>query len=175
MLIGVDVDQTIVPSCTLWENWLMENFGINMNDKHYTEDFDQDKYLIWWKDKYLYDEMKPYQDAEFYLNLLAGNNTIYFITKCFDEHIETKLNFCKKYFKFDKFFNTGFDKAAIFDNMLDYMIDDRPVILEGFTKPKCYRINYTVEPLTDEFPLVSWEQIYYEIENERYRREQKYG
>lgn len=166
MLIGVDVDQTIVPSCTLWEEWLLHEYYIDIKNDHYTKPFEKDEYLIWWKDKYLYDYMLPFSFARKYINLLAKEHTIYFITKCFDEHIESKMRFCNKYFNGDRFFNTGFNKADAFDSVLDYMIDDRPSILREFKNTKCFRINTTVEPETDEFPLVSWEQIYKEIKKE---------
>ncbi len=161
MLIGIDVDQTILPSCTYWEEWMEENFK-DFELDHFNTDIIKDKHLIWWKDKYLYDEMKPYDDAEKYLNLLAKDHKIWFITKCFDEHLQSKLNFCKRFFKFERFFNSGFNKSDAFDGVLHYMIDDRPSILEGFKKTKCYRINYTVEPVNND-KLFTWEEIYKDI------------
>jgi len=163
MIIGIDVDNTIVPSCDLWGEWMHKTHGLNMyNDNHYDNDYASEKFLCWWKDKYLYDHMEPYEDAEKYINLLAKDHKIWFLTKCFDEHMQSKIRFCNKFFKYDRFFNTGFNKADAFDDVIHYMIDDRPSILEGFSKAKCYRIKYTVEPQELDV-LYSWKEIYDDI------------
>jgi len=165
-IIGVDVDQTIVPSCTLWGDWVAEKFGFDVDKLHFNHDVIKDIHLEWWKDKYLYDDMEPYPDAVLYLNKLAKDHKIWFITKCFDEHIDTKLQFVHKYFKADRFFNTGFNKADSFDGVIHYMIDDRPCILSEFKITKCFRVDTTVEPITDEFKLLSWKDIYNKIRSE---------
>lgn len=164
-LIGIDVDQCIVPTCWQWANWVEKRYGKVV--KHYSKKYDNEKYMIWWKDKYLYDCIYPFPDAIKFINKLAEEHQIWFITKCFDEHIESKKRFCDKYFKYNRFFNSSFNKGECFDGVLHYMIDDRPSILDTFKKTKTYRINYSVEPSDDKYLLMSWKEIYEEINKEK--------
>ena len=164
MLIGIDFDNSLVPSCTLWEEWMFNEFGIDLKGEHFNESkYSDDKYLDWWKNPNLYDSMTPYPEAVKYVNKLSEDgHKIWIVTKCFDEHIDSKMRFCDKYFNIDRFLNTSFKKADSLDGVLNLMIDDRSVILEEFKITKCFQLNTTVEE-PGKFELLSWEQIYERI------------
>ena len=75
----------------------------------------------------------------------------------FGEHIDSKFKFIKKWFIFDRFINVK--NKGIFDNTIDYMIDDREFVLDEFKIAKTIKINTTLEKNKSKHQIASWCEI----------------
>ena len=145
MRIGIDVDQTIVNSHIAWNYYILNvtdyKFNIFTADLSLYEDF--------WKDDKLYDEFTPVAYAVKSITKLSQDNEIIFISKCFDEHLESKKRFLKESFKFDYEFISIENKWEI---PVDVMIDDNEYILD---KMDCIKLKIALFNVTSEKYLIT--------------------
>ena len=149
MDIGIDIDQTIVGTNDIWNMWIYLHFGVT-NPVY-------ENYTLFWQNKFLYDDLVPFGEANRWINKLSEHHKIWFISKCFKEHKESKISFIDKYFDYDIFIDI--EHKGLLDGKLDYMIDDREIMLEQFSETDCIKISHTHEKET-KFKTMSWEEIY---------------
>ena len=120
--IGIDVDETIVDTKSVWKQWCLDNYGIDLK---YTKEITDPKLLEFWKQPDLYKELEPIPEAKETIDFLYNSYEIIFLSHCFPEHLESKIDFLSK-FKYHQFIDT-FDKYKV---PLDYIIDDRDIFFE---------------------------------------------
>lgn len=153
MIIAVDVDQTVVNTIDLWFNYIEQKNGVVYNDRVFLE-----KYTDFWKNPNLYDNLEPYTPALHFLNILATQHKIWFISSCYDEHVNSKLVFLKKFFKFNEFINES--KKNKYENNFDFIIDDQNHVLQSMKeREKCIQISYSKDK-PGYYKRMNWGEIY---------------
>ena len=159
MILGVDIDQTIVDSHSLWIEWLSSQGIRTTIDEINNQKFDID-IEDFWRDENLYDSLSLYDERiSFYLESLSSKYDIVFISKCFPEHIQSKYNFLKRNFKFKFSFMETTLKYLI---DCDVMIDDSNSVLDSFSNSKtyCCKAKLPFVKQTIKYPVFSWDVIY---------------
>lgn len=183
MIIGIDVDDVLVPMAVPWLDWLAttyndvihdpEEFKTNiLNSKSWQLVTLIDKYLEntkiltdkwdYWRNPNLYDDFVPRAGASDVIKFLVDNegHEILFISHCFPEHYESKLRFLKKYFDSECLISCDRKYKHLLNTNL--IIDDCPDIIRNCVE-NCKTIGvqfmtefkYVEKVVTDE-PLKVW-------------------
>ena len=104
MIIGVDVDLTVVDTLTEWLNWYERETG------HKIKSFEGLSWNInrlmvnhkdpmsFWRQGDLYDGLKPLKNSVEVLEKLSQNHQVVFVSHCEPEHEFSKRKFLDKYF-----------------------------------------------------------------------------
>ena len=110
MIIAIDVDETVVDS----------RIPIHTEEEA----------IAYFNQTDLYDNFEPIKNAvEAVKSIKDAGNTVVFITRCFENHKKSKLNFLLRYFEFDGFLDASkFTHKYIFN--YDFLIDDNQRELE---------------------------------------------
>ena len=149
MIIGVDIDLTIVDTLTPWIEWYKKLTGNDLKNDvvgmvYNIEDLMKSHRdpLEFWRRPDLYDDLEPIPDAVEVLNeLKRQGHTIIFISSCFPEHENSKRYFLQRNFDFDGFISTS-DKHFV---KCDHFIDDYNKYLDKikdfYPDTKTFRIN----------------------------------
>ncbi len=151
MIIGVDVDQTVVDTLTEWNNYIKQ-ISNNEFDIHTGDLVNYEEY---WRSNTLYDGLTPVKDVINILTKLSKTHKIYFISKCYNEHIPSKENFLQRHFGFDyKFINIA-EKWHI---DVDIMIDDNEHILDNMECSGKFKIDlFNVK--SNNHIITNWKNI----------------
>lgn len=123
--VGVDVDGVLVDSYPAWQKWAKETYDIDITPD--AEDFDM-RLKEYWKIPDIYDNQTPIPGVPEKIKELRKYYTIVFISRSYNEHLTSKLNFLKKYYEFDGFVSAKEKHKVNFD----YFIDDRDRFLKPF-------------------------------------------
>ena len=150
--IGIDVDETIVSTKNMWKKYVKEYYNIDLD---FSKEITDSKFIKFWHQPNIYDNLKPITNTDKYINDLYNYYKIIFISDCVDEHIQSKYNFLKRYFKFDAFINTP--NKDIID--LDYIIDDRPKFLTSINHKVKIQIKSELPPISSAKQM-NWDEIY---------------
>lgn len=159
LIIGIDVDQTIVDSHTEWLNWMYNRIGreIDMNELHSTHwDFDKEDF---WRNPKLYDNYEPCQNSTSIIKQLMKEHHVVFISSCFPSHVESKYKFLKTHFGNDISFIDTYYKYRF---KCDVFIDDSTKQLRRMQQTHnsiCLKVNLP-HIQSDEFQKMSWDEIY---------------
>lgn len=170
-LIAVDVDLTIVDTLTPWFNWIrqitgeefpvMDYCGTPGLGKHLpqwmknyddlpgflaeyngpTVKTDKDAITAYWKQRNLYQNLKPIEGAQEYLSELSRKADIVFVTHCFPGHIDSKRRFLDSQFRFKHdFIDTKAKHLIAYDVLID---DNYAVISNGLkNRPRAHNIFF---------------------------------
>lgn len=147
LVLGVDIDNTVVDSNQYWYDWLVEKTGVNPGRQvYYDQSIQFRKYiskhdaLEFWRSEHVYDNMVPMQDAARTLfQLKQDGHTIVFISTLKGNHHKSKVEFMKKYFWFyDAFLGTK-EKEYV---KIDAMIDDNFHVLNQFKNTSVGQIYF---------------------------------
>lgn len=138
-VIAVDVDLTVVDTLTPWLKWFKDRTGKDVlnEDNNYSLIPEMTRLmngdvsfhpLDFWKQKDLYDFLKPLPDCVEVLKELHKRNwKIIFVSSCISEHIDSKIRFLDRYFRcgvnyeYTPFISTH-DKHYV---RYDLLIDDK--------------------------------------------------
>ena len=141
-LIGVDVDDCIIPDMTskYWMEWCMEEF-CTWADK--IEDFQsKHPYSLWgepslefWRSETLYDNIHPDPYSKEVLEKLSQYFGIVFISKQKGFHQKSKSYMLKKHYPYLEGIILTHEKHLM-NNSVVAMIDDSRLMLEGFDPDK---------------------------------------
>lgn len=138
-IIAVDVDLTVVDSLAPWMDWFKQRTGRlpqNLNKVYdlvpemreivHEEGMSFDPYEFW-HHKDLYDGLSPIEGSvEALAEIRNAGDKIIFVSLCDPGHIDSKIAFLKRNFKYDGFVATA-DKHWV---GYDAIIDDRAHHLE---------------------------------------------
>jgi len=172
MIIGLDVDLTLVDTLTPWLEWYkfktgsdlshileeQKDHGFNIQDLMVSHNSPLD----FWKQSDLYDTLEPIADCIDVVSELQKDHDVIFISYCFPEHIESKVSFLNRFFGPNiKFVDTKHKEYI----KMDLMIDDHGVFLEKIKglQPNCKviqkmtPINSLSELVDDSF--VNWKEF----------------
>lgn len=188
MIIGVDVDLTIVDTLTGLIQYVKSKLPDEKSRQHlnkaielYIQTFNDygnfhelldsvlKRYNVkakaenYWRQKDLYDNLKPYEEAFEVINWFHRNGAkIVFITTAYPEHFESKMNFVLKYFPYAYDFVSLNKKYLI--TGIDYFIDDNIQQIEdmmylGDPNIQCflYRTPFNVD--NPKYQTFTWLQI----------------
>jgi len=169
MIIGIDVDLTVVDSVTPWKEWYKKLTGHDISDEIDTTDYNLEKLmkmhndpLAFWRKSDLYDNLEAYKDAVEYINVLKEEgHIILFVSSCMPEHEQSKRMFLQRNFNFDGFISTH-DKQYV---DMDFFIDDYDKNLNAVSNfrsdCKCFRIDSEVNrSAPTKFRNGNWKQFY---------------
>ncbi len=143
--LAIDVDQTVVDMREEWITWCKDKLQINLD---LSEEISDPEILEFWSQEDIYCNKKPLKDATKYVNKLYNKYYIIFVSACHPNHLNSKINFLLKYFKFDGFINTSEKNIVNFD----YIIDDREIFFKNIDSSKCIKFTN------------NWEEIYNYLE-----------
>lgn len=166
MLIGVDVDLTLVPTDGAWWNWMEAMYRVNgdftLPEEHPKNGrlfYDLGKYFPepgkhmlkpkdFWEDPYLYDRLRPYGHAMDVLKKwVKQGHQIAFISMCHKGHQASKVRFLKRWTQDfmdldDHSQGHGFYATHFKGNInCDVMIDDRNEFFNQFDPAKTILIK----------------------------------
>lgn len=176
MVIGVDVDLTIVDSLTPWLEWYEFKTGhsleLDFKDIH-DRSLNLSELMIkhesptdFWRTKNLYDSLELLSGVKEILTELMKEHEVIFISYCFPEHIDSKLSFLKRNFGTDiKFIDTK-HKEYIY---LDVFFDDNTSFIDRMIQknPKtiCVQKKTSINQISSNahFVIDSWED--FDLEN----------
>lgn len=176
MIIGVDVDLTVVGSDRQWFDWCNFRCRDNLNydevmasGKPVPYDFGQlfgfanpANAMDFWHNEHLYDNMLPIEGAIAALKLLSQHHEIVFVSKITGNHYQSKVDFIERYFPFAHGFIGTSDKHYA---RVDVLIDDRVDHLNKAHQRGIRPIQYMTPYLQDESPVVgmpcikSWKDV----------------
>lgn len=159
MIVGVDIDNTVVDSNYYWTDYLLKHHRIypylswEMHDKckalgyrHYdvskvfAEFISKDEALDFWRYEHLYNDMKPMDGVQNILYKMHElGHDIVFISALKGNHHKSKVQFVKKFFPFYAAFLGTKEKEYV---KVDMMIDDNYEILNRFTNPNVQLIHF---------------------------------
>lgn len=164
MLIGIDVDLTLVDSGTAWWEWLERLYGpankTIAKPSNGTMYYDLSKYwpdspkeniigpFDFWSDPFLYDFLKPEEGAiEVMKDLVGRGHKLAFISVCKKGHLASKSRFLKRWTSDfmdldDHSQGHGFYATHFKGNVaVDVIIDDRHEYLNQFaSRPEVIKI-----------------------------------
>lgn len=123
--VGVDVDGVLVNTFPKWQEWAKETYDIEITPSAEDNDLRLKEY---WKLPNIYDEQTPIPGVPEKIKELRKHYTIVFISRSYNEHLNSKLDFLRKYYEFDGFVSAK-EKHKI---NFDYFIDDRDRFLKPF-------------------------------------------
>lgn len=137
-IIAVDVDLTVVDSLTPWLEWfkkftdkpvqnLTRTYNLVPEMKAILEADGLKNYLdplSYWRHTDLYDELYPVEGSieALYRAKRDGGHQIVFVSSCFPEHTQSKINFVDRFFPFNDGFVATHEKHFI---AYDELIDDK--------------------------------------------------
>lgn len=181
MIIGVDVDLTLVNTDKAWWKWMEMVTGVTKpfpsGDKvtydlstYWTEEFEYVGIspFDFWEDPVLYDKLRPIATSVYFINKLReSGHIIRFVSDCKKGHYSSKVRFIKKHFGLLTENGEGFyatkEKFGVY---LDAMVDDRASILKPFstkTLKILYKTPYENGHLLDrdhiDFEADSWVEV----------------
>lgn len=136
MVLGVDVDLTVVDSLAPWLAWFKDKTGLEVKNEsktYYLENEMSDLIFesgapyfspfSFWEQPDLYDNLSPLEGSVESLNIIKDLGwDIVFISSCVPAHTKSKINFLKKHFKFEHSFIATHDKHLVKYNLL---VDDK--------------------------------------------------
>lgn len=128
-LVAVDVDLTFVDTLTPYLDWFKQRAGRAVPQSVYEEAYDLNPYYeqngvdghAFWKQGDLYDGLVPLPGAVAKLAELSVVANIVFVSKCYPEHITSKVNMLKKFCLFPHDFIAAGAKWLV---DYDLLIDD---------------------------------------------------
>lgn len=180
MILGVDVDLTVVQSDAGWFDWnnhlsdkadrmtmeqaLERNNGVlPYNIAYLYPKIDLEKSYDYWRRSDLYDSMVPMKDSVEVLHMLSTiGYKIVFVSALKGDHHKSKVNFLKRHFPFmDGFIGTKEKQFA----KVDALIDDRNKNLNNLgseVMPILFKTPYEqeVELVNNIRQFSSWEKIW---------------
>ena len=152
MIIGIDIDLTIVDTGSEWLHWLNKATGRSLTLEDLDYDYDlgvgfrdalpPSLHKHFWKQHDLYDNLEPYDDAlEVITKMCDDKDDVVFISHCFDEHYLSKRNFIRKWFPRSVDMINTEHKWLVGE--CDVFIDDRHEFLNQFwnTDTRCIKYN----------------------------------
>lgn len=187
-IIGIDVDSTIVDTLNPWFQWMEKVLGkekykklrdeFEASDELYALDGIMEKFfkdtnknpMDFWRQKDLYDNLKPFDDALEYIEKLHKDtgSEILFISKMAPEHAESKIKFLRKYFPYYFDIMNGRRKFLIY---MDYFIDDHLKYISEMRKYRpevfCFAIETPLNRVVKEnIKFWKWDEIYNTIKED---------
>jgi 5'(3')-deoxyribonucleotidase len=143
--VGIDVDQTIVDTETLWTAWLKENPTKTVDN--------------FFQRAHLYDKINVNSVIITQIEKLSKIADVIFISSCFEEHIESKKQMLDR--AFSDFMDVKlFVSKTKYEIPVDYMIDDREKVLNNMPKNTlCLKADLP-GVRSEKYPVLSWEEIY---------------
>jgi 5'(3')-deoxyribonucleotidase len=151
MTVGIDIDQTIVDTETLWTAWLLENPSKTIDD--------------FFRREHLYDNINVSSAIITHIRRLSEIAEVIFISACWEEHIESKKQMLNRAFGSFMKINLVVSKTK-YEIPVDYMVDDREKVLDNMPKNTlCLKANLPGVK-SDKYPVLSWEEIYNTIEKD---------
>ena len=158
VIVGIDVDLTVVDSLTPWVCWFKAKTGIDFDPKSSAQ-YDlvpqmrklcEDKGLIgfdpfeFWRSEDLYDSLEPIDGAmkaieemknEFFFDL-----DLVYVSHCVPSHEDSKRRFLARYSPKHSFVSTG-DKGLV---NYDILIDDNTDVLKKamIRRPQSIHVSY---------------------------------
>ena len=176
MIIGVDVDLTVVSSDRFWFDWCnskvrnkLDYEEVMASGKPVPYDFgklfgftDPEVAMDFWHDESLYDNMLPIEGAIAALKLLSKDHKIVFVSKLTGNHFESKHEFVQRNFPFaDGFIGTSEKHYARVDLLIDDRIDHLNNVQRHCIQPILYNTRYTQDemPATDMPFIESWKDL----------------
>ena len=160
--LGIDVDNTVVSHEKEWKEWSKKhNLKLDL-----TKEVTNPKLLEFWKQEDLYDNIKPIPSAVKAINNLYNTSMyeIIFVSHCFPEHIQSKINFLNKYFKYHSFVNTK-DKHLL---NLDILIDDRDFFTDEIPIKILIKTDLETDAKIDY--VMDWDEIYNFLKTEQVKQ-----
>jgi len=166
LIIGVDVDLTVVDSVKPWKQWYKNLTGHDIgevtrenNDIEALMHQHSDP-LSFWKGP-IYDDLEAFPEAIQVLTELHNRGyRIVFISACFPEHIESKRMMLMRNFKFPHGFISTHDKEYC---KVDYFIDDYSKYCGKVSQynPDCKVFQFKTEINTNSglYHYGSWEDF----------------
>lgn len=140
MIIGIDIDSTIVDTITPWANWYTFHTGEKLNFSENKNIYElmtcHSSPLDFWKQPNLYDNLTPYKKCVKVIKQLMEKHEVIFISYCFAGHLDSKVSFLKRNFGHNiKFIDTEHKEYI----KLDVAIDDRGRYLRKIkeAQPNC--------------------------------------
>lgn len=138
--IAFDVDGVLaLETPLLWGLATFENFENRLSEFKTYESFgdaikNNDRLLVkedeaydWWKNRRLYDNLELHPIINSLINQFQRRfpeAEWFVLSDCFEEHIASKIGFCRKYLPFDKF--EFFNIKDKFTKKCNVYIDDKP-------------------------------------------------
>lgn len=170
MIIGVDIDNTVVDTGSQWLYWLCNRFDIKEEYKDaklpydLTEAFNIPFYsdgYSFWKDPNLYEGLQPIENSVESLNLLYNlGHQIVFVSQAKGFHSKSKYYFIDRWFPFKSGVMLTKEKQYA---RVDVMIDDTWKVLDSMPDNVLtvkFKDEYTQLPPTREHPVFnSWAEI----------------
>lgn len=168
MIIGVDVDLTVVDTLTEWLNWYEQETG------HEIKSFEGlswniDRLMVnhkdpmsFWKQVDLYDGLKPLKNSVEVLEKLSQNHQVVFVSQCEPEHEFSKRKFLDKYFPFSSGFVSTGDKHFV---RCDIFIDDSGKMLKKFPETVKTIMFKNILNENQLHERMDWEEIYNYFKN----------
>ncbi len=150
-VIAIDVDLTVVDSLNPWLDWFNERVGADLEHAQLLQynlapimrqqaakqgHFDFDPY-VYWKQPDLYDKLEPLGGAVDIIKKLNRLHTVVWVSHCFPEHENSKINFLRKFGENIPFISTQTKKLVAFDVIIDDNLDILNTIHDGR-----FRIQY---------------------------------
>jgi len=170
-IIAIDVDLTVVDSVTPWKEWYTGLTGHDLgeitseNNDLETMMKNHNDPLQFWRKPDLYDTMQPIPDAVKYIKLIKDLGfEVIFVSACMAEHEQSKRYFLQRHFPYaDGFISTG-DKSYV---RCDYFVDDyKKYCRQMVNNATVFQIITELNSPCDEFPYVTWKEIYEVIVSE---------
>ncbi len=166
MVIGVDVDLTVVDTLTVWLNWYEKQTGHNVKEKVKgwngnieTLMHKHKSPLEFWKIEDLYENLEPIEHSVEILERLSKcGHEIIFVSSCFAEHYYSKEKFLEKHFPFKSGFISTKEK---WHTDVDVMIDDFDKNLNEMSKRKSVK-TYQFKTLLNQKGY-DWREIGMEL------------
>lgn len=140
MRVVSDVDLTILDTCfckggwvdTLYKTGAKINYDLLWDDiSKKSIDYSLSKYVTDTKDQFdfwrgtgVYDGLKPYPEAEYYLNKISEDFDLVFLSAIKGSHNKSKYYFLKRYFPLMKAYIATKEKEEVLRDG-DFFIDDR--------------------------------------------------
>lgn len=166
MIIGVDVDLTVVNSDRLWFDWCNSKCRNQLNYEslvaeggtipyHFGELFgfvNPGTALDFWNEESIYDELEPIPGAVEALEIISKTHEIVFVSKLMGNHFESKKQFLETHFPFMAGF-IGTDQKHF--ARVDMLIDDRVDHLNKVQRVGILPIQYMTQYQQDEEPAAS--------------------
>lgn len=165
MIIGVDVDLTVVEMMDPWTEWYERKTGEKLMSYEgktwHIEDLmvHHRNPMEFWINPELYDDKSPIPGSvETLKELHDQGHKIVFVSHCMPEHEDSKRYFIKRHFPFhDAFVSTG-DKGYV---KCDVFIDDADKYLDKFSEDviKIMHKSAVNNAQKTKYPKLDWYEI----------------
>lgn len=168
LVLGVDVDLTVVNPVHLWFDWYKDLTGHDIVEDIGEKTFNIEEIMHrhhspmdFWKRPDLYDKLDPIENSVEVLTKLSESYDIVFISHCLPEHEMSKRYFVQRNFKFDHGFVSTGDKGYV---KCDVFVDDYHKYLQKVQdrNPECLCLmheSFLNKSYDGDFQRVSWEDI----------------